>query len=97
MVFDRERSQFDSKPRWKQVQLKKEKGLFWFIQDNIVISESRNGFARAALKKSRAFANSCSFVTSRDGKESLQLTSIEITELKCVAKGQFCIVTSYEP
>lgn len=27
-VFDRERSEFDSLPRWKQVQLKKEKGLF---------------------------------------------------------------------
>lgn len=27
-VFDMERTEFDSLPRWKQVQLKKEKGLF---------------------------------------------------------------------
>ena len=28
LVFDMERTEFESLPRWKQVQLKKEKGLF---------------------------------------------------------------------
>ena len=79
--------------------LRRKKGCFDSFKIISSFLKVGNGFARAALKKSRAFANSCSFVTSRDGKESLQLTSIEITdsELKCVAKGQLCIVTSYEP
>ena len=28
LVFDMERTEFESLPRWKQIQLKKEKGLF---------------------------------------------------------------------